>query len=98
MPLVNEEQAKKDAISIAQMEQQLNANRAREVTGSLPDGRMCVIQQGNVFSVDDLWDCSINPMQMSVLPSLHWAAPSLGELVATGRTRYDINILQIAQG
>lgn len=86
----------KDMLTVSQLEQQVNSSKAREVVGVLPGGRKCVIQQGNIFSVDDQWDCWVTPIQDGSAESLHWAAPSLNELVTRGGVHYAINILEMS--
>jgi len=85
----------KNMLTVLQIEQQVNSSKAREVVGILPSGYKCVIQQGNIFSVDDQWDCWVTPAQDSAVEPLHWAAPSLNELVTRGGTHYAINILEM---
>src|ERR1700740_2427375 len=87
----------KNVLTVAQLEQQVNASKAREATGLLPGECKCVIQQGNVFSVDALWDCWVTPLLKGTFESLHWAASSLDELVTTGRAHYAIDLLAMSQ-
>ena len=86
----------KPLLTVLQLKQQVHSSTAREATGDLPDGRRCVIQQGNILSVDDLWDCWISLGQKKRGELVHWAAASLQELVTTGQVHYGINILEMS--
>lgn len=88
--------AEQNRVTLSQLELEVTTCRAREVSGIVSGGRKCVIQQGNILSLDDQWDCWITEKRDGVVESLHWAAPSLKELVMIGRVRYAVNLLEMS--